>query len=201
MDYSKLRFQEIEHLARSINPGCWAIESERPLSTLLGSCVAVCLVDSQSRIGGVNHFMLPSVRRNGKAPLDALLFGSHAMEALLDGLLQRGARKARLQAKAFGGGTVIDSGGESPSIGLRNAVFAREWLAGQGIPLLAADFLGPWLRKVLFLPLTGEVLCRRLVTTMATAEVIAREEACYAATLVRDDLSSVPSASSSDARS
>lgn len=185
MEYSKLRFQEIERLARSINPGTWAIETERPLSTLLGSCVAVCLVDSQARIGGLNHFMLPSLRRNGKTPLDALLFGSHAMETLLDALLQRGARKERLQAKAFGGGTIIDSGGESPGIGLRNAEFAREWLARQGIPLLAADFLGPWSRKVLFLPITGEVFCRRLVTTMATAEAIAREEASYATRLVQ----------------
>ncbi|WP_265943625.1 chemotaxis protein CheD [Dechloromonas sp. A34] len=199
MDYSKLRFQGIERLARSINPGTWAVESERPLSTLLGSCVAVCLVDSQTRIGGLNHFMLPNLRRNGNAPLDALLFGSHAMEALLDALLQRGARKERLQAKAFGGGTIIDSGGESPSIGLRNAEFAKEWLARQGIPLLAADFLGPWSRKVLFLPITGEVFCRRLVTSMATAEVIAREEASYAAKLISAAKFSAPLLSCSDA--
>lgn len=200
MDYSKLRFQGIERLARCVNPGIWAIESERPLATLLGSCVAVCLVDSQSRIGGLNHFMLPILRRNGNAPRDALLFGSHAMDALLDALLQRGAKKARLQAKAFGGGTIIDSGGESPSIGRRNAEFAREWLARQGIPLLAADFLGPWSRKVLFLPITGEVFCRRLITNMATAEVIAREEASYAARLISAAESSASSSSCSDAR-
>jgi len=71
------------------------------------------------------------------------------------------------------------------SIGVRNAEFAKEWLAREGIPLLAADFLGPWMRKVLFLPASGDAFCRRMVTTMATAETIAREERSYAETLLR----------------
>ena len=64
-------------------------------------------------------------------------------------------------------------------IGQRNAKFAREWLQDEGIPLQAADLLGPWSRKVLFLPGSGDAYCRRMVTTMATADVIAREERLY----------------------
>ncbi|HXE40654.1 MAG TPA: chemotaxis protein CheD [Azonexus sp.] len=185
MDYSKLPSQEIERLARTIHPGAWAIEPERPLSTLLGSCVAVCLFDPQSRVGGLNHFMLPTIRRGSNDDVDSLLSGSYAMEALLNALLQRGAKKVRLQAKAFGGGTIINTSGPLMSIGLRNAEFTKEWLGREGIPLLASDFLGPWSRKVLFLPATGDVFCRRMVTNMATAEVITREEQSYATTLVQ----------------
>lgn len=185
MDPSLLPTQEIERLARVIHPGAWAIEPERPLSTLLGSCVAVCLFDPQARVGGLNHFMLPSIRRGSNDDVDTLLSGAYAMESLLNALLQRGARKARLQAKAFGGGTIINTSGPSMSIGVRNAEFAKEWLAREGIPLLAADFLGPWSRKVLFLPTTGDAFCRRMVTNMATAETIAREEQSYAATLAQ----------------
>lgn len=185
MDYSKLPSQEIERLARTIHPGAWAIEPERPLSTLLGSCVAVCLFDPQSRVGGLNHFMLPNIRRSSHDEVDSLLSGDYAMEALLNALLARGAKKLRLQAKAFGGGTIINAEGPLMSIGERNASFTKEWLDREGIPLLAADFLGPWSRKVLFLPMTGDVFCRRMVTNMATAEVIAREEASYAATLAQ----------------
>jgi chemotaxis protein CheD len=185
MDYSKLPSQEIERLARTIHPGAWAIEPERPLSTLLGSCVAVCLFDPQSRVGGLNHFMLPTIRRGSNDDVDSLLSGSYAMEALLNALLQRGAKKLRLQAKAFGGGTIINTSGPLMSIGLRNAEFTKEWLGREGIPLLASDFLGPWSRKVLFLPATGDVFCRRMVTNMATAEVITREEQSYASTLVQ----------------
>lgn len=185
MDYSKLPSQEIERLARTIHPGAWAIEPERPLSTLLGSCVAVCLFDPQSRVGGLNHFMLPTIRRGSNDDVDSLLSGSYAMEALLNALLQRGAKKVRLQAKAFGGGTIINTSGPLMSIGVRNAEFTKEWLGREGIPLLASDFLGPWSRKVLFLPATGDVFCRRMVTNMATAEVITREEQSYASTLVQ----------------
>jgi len=185
MDYSKLPSREIERQARTIHPGAWAIEPERPLSTLLGSCVAVCLFDPQTRVGGLNHFMLPDIRRSHHDDVDSLLSGSFAMESLLNALLQKGARKARLQAKAFGGGTIIDTSGPDMSIGQRNTRFTKEWLDRENIPLLASDFLGPWSRKLLFLPSTGDAYCRRMVTNMATAEVIAREEQAYAETLLR----------------
>jgi len=190
MDYSKLSSQEIERLARTIHPGAWAIEPDRPLSTLLGSCIAVCLFDPMARVGGLNHFMLPNIRRGNNDDVDSLLSGSYAMEALLNALLQHGAKKIRLQAKAFGGGTIIDTSGPLTSIGTRNAEFTKEWLAREGIPLLASDFLGPWSRKVLFVPTTGDAFCRRMVTNMATAEVIAREEKSYADTLLQKPKSS-----------
>jgi chemotaxis protein CheD len=185
VDYSKLPSKEIERLSRSIHPGAWAIENERPMSTLLGSCVAVCLFDPVSHIGGLNHFMLPNMGRGQHGEVDSLLSGDYAMESLLKALLNKGAKKVRLQAKAFGGGTIINTEAGSLSIGLRNANFAKDWLDREGVPLLSSDFLGPWSRKVLFLPNTGDVFCRRMVTNMATAEVIAREERAYADTLAQ----------------
>lgn len=180
MDYSKLPSWEIERLARSIHPGAWAVETEQPLGTLLGSCVAVCLFDPQLRLGGMNHFMLPNLRRGAHDDVDSLLAGDFAMEALLNAMLQRGAKKARLQAKAFGGGTIIDVAGSLSSVGQRNTHFARDWLEREGIPLTASDFLGPWSRKVLFVPNAGDAYCKRVITTMATAETICREEKAYA---------------------
>ena len=93
MDYNKLSSQEIERLARTIHPGAWAIEPDRPLATLLGSCVAVCLFDPQARIGGLNHFMLPNIRRSSNDDVDTLLSGSYAMEALLNALLMKGLKR------------------------------------------------------------------------------------------------------------
>ena len=84
------------------------------------------------------------------------------MEALLDALLQRGVSKANLQAKAFGGGSMYDTTGASMDIGLRNATFAKEWLSQEGIALQASDLLGPWSRKLLFLPDSGAAYCRRM---------------------------------------
>ena len=184
-DVVKLQAKEIERLARNVQPGAWTVDTEKPLSTLLGSCVAVCLFDPALKIGGINHFMLPEMGRSKYGDVDSLLSGNFAMEALLNALIGRGARKARLQAKAFGGGTIIDSDASAPNIGMRNASFAKEWLQREGIPLLSSDFLGPWSRKIIFLPFNGEAFCKRLVTNMATASVIAREERSYAETLLQ----------------
>ena len=57
------------------------------------------------------------------------------------------------------------------AIGDRNAEFAREWLEREGIPLVASDFGGPWSRKVILDPMSGDAFCRR--TTINQPEVIA----------------------------
>ena len=189
MDYANIPAKELERYARNVQPGAWVVDSEKPLSTLLGSCVAVCLFDPLMKIGGINHFMLPEMGRNKNSDVDSLLSGSYAMEALLNALLIKGAKKVRLQAKAFGGGTIIDTDGGSLSIGMRNANFAKEWLVREGIPLRSSDFLGPWSRKIVFLPFNGEAFCKRLVTNMAKAEVIAREERAYSETLKQKPVS------------
>ncbi|WP_301102568.1 hypothetical protein [Propionivibrio sp.] len=123
--------------------------------------------------------------RSKHGDVDSMLSGDFAMEALLNALLGKGAKKARLQAKAFGGGTIIDTDAGSLSIGLRNANFAKDWLVREGIPLRSSDFLGPWSRKIIFLPFNGEAFCKRLVTNMVNAEVIAREERAYAEMLLQ----------------
>lgn len=175
--------KELERVARNVNPGGWAVERDHPIATLLGSCVAVCLYDPQLRLGGLNHFMLPSMGR-GKDEVDVLLGGDFNMEALMNGMLGRGARKERMVAKAFGGGAVV-GGLVGVSVGERNASFAREWLEREGIPLLAADLLGPWSRKIVFDPASGDAYCRRIANTMATAAEVARKEAAYQQQLVR----------------
>lgn len=180
-DYSTLSSREIERLSRNIGPGEWAVETERPIATLLGSCVAVCLFDPTVPIGGMNHFMLPRMQRSTFGDEDILLAGDACMEALLNAMLVRGAARKRIRAKAFGGGTLIESGDQRPSIGKRNTDFARDWLEREEIPLLASDFLGPWSRKVLFVPGNGDAWCKRMNSGMITAETIRREEEAYAA--------------------
>ncbi|MDX9699185.1 MAG: chemotaxis protein CheD [Rhodocyclaceae bacterium] len=184
VDWDALSPQEIERMSSNISPGGWLVDRDKPMSTLLGSCVAVCMFDPQAGLGGMNHFMLPNMRRGSGADVDSVLSGDYAMEVLLNGLIGRGAVRGRIRAKAFGAGTIISSLAAT-GIGARNAEFAQEWLSREGIPLMASDFLGPWSRKVLFVPATGVVWCRRMPTTLATAQEIAREEALYAESLQR----------------
>lgn len=173
--------RDFERLAFNINPGGWAVETERPISTLLGSCVAVCLYDPRLRLGGMNHFLLPSKRVGAGDDTDVVLAGDYAMEVLVNAMLAKGAHKDRLVAKAFGGGNIVSS--IRMAIGDRNAEFAVEWLAREGIQLVASDFGGPWSRKVVWVPSTGEAFCRRSPVNQAVAEVV-KAEAAYEQSLV-----------------
>jgi hypothetical protein len=56
------------------------------LSTVLGSCVAVCMWDPSARVGGMNHFLLPAAPGQGDAKM--LRYGAHAMEVLINELLK-----------------------------------------------------------------------------------------------------------------
>lgn len=175
--------KDYERSARNIHPGRWAIEVERPIATLLGSCVSVCLFDPRLRIGGMNHFLLPSQCNTTFAETDIILNGDYSMEVLVNGLLNKGASKTRLVAKAFGGGTIISS--IRMAIGQRNADFAKEWLEREGIPLVASDLCGPWSRKVVFLPQSGEAYCRRIPTSQVDAAAVTKAELEYEKSLLQ----------------
>lgn len=170
------RVKAHELAAQNVNPGRWAISGGRPLSTLLGSCVAVCLHDPVTRQGGMNHFLLPSKKNDSSSDTEVVLAGDYAMEILVNALMKRGAARKRLVAKAFGGGNVLSA--IRTAIGERNARFATEWLGREGIPLIASDFGGALSRKVVFVPHTGEAYCRRTPMSQALATVVAGELDC-----------------------
>jgi len=119
------------------------------LSTILGSCVAACMYDEAAGIGGMNHFLLPG---DTAAHGDSLKYGVNAMELLINGLLQRGAMRSRLEVKLFGGGQVLDN---LSDIGAQNAAFAHRFLQAEGIPVVGASVGGSQARRVRFWPTTG----------------------------------------------
>ena len=169
-------------MSMNIHPGGWSVQTDRPLSTILGSCVAVCFFDPKLRLGGLNHFMLPSRLNASREDTDIILNGDYAMEVLVNAMLNKGAAKSRLIAKAFGGGTIVSS--IRMAIGERNIDFTKEWLDREGIPLMASDFGGPWSRKVIFNPGNGEAFCRRMPITQAGVAEAVKEEAEYEKTLI-----------------
>lgn len=119
------------------------------LSTILGSCVAVCMWDETARIGGMNHFLLPSRSgRNG----DQIKYGANAMELLINGLLRGGATRTSMQCKLFGGASM---GTHTSKIGEGNIAFARSFIRDEGIPCMAESLGGNEARRVRFWPTTG----------------------------------------------
>ncbi|MDO9219652.1 MAG: chemoreceptor glutamine deamidase CheD [Thiobacillus sp.] len=130
--------------------------------TVLGSCVAACIRDRVSGIGGMNHFMLPDGGESGSASASSMRYGSYAMEVLINQLLKAGARRENLEAKVFGGGNVL-RGFSSINVGERNAQFVRDYLRTVNIRILAEDLNDIHPRKVYFFPETGKVLVKKLI--------------------------------------
>ena len=125
------------------------------VKTILGSCVAICLWDKRLKIGGINHYMLPSWNGNDLA---SPKYGNIALDKLIERLQSMGSRVEDLQAKIFGGGELLDSGkGNSIVIGERNIRVARLMLEERKIPIVASSIGGKRGRKILFFTDSGEV--------------------------------------------
>jgi chemotaxis protein CheD len=129
-------------------------------STVLGSCVSVCLWDPATGVGGINHFLLPDQVSNG---LSSPRFGNVAMRTLLTQLERAGAPVAALRAKVFGGASVLAGGEALPdALGARNVELARVLLGLAGIPIVAEDVGGTHGRKLIFRTTDGAAWVRRL---------------------------------------
>lgn len=149
--------------AAKILPGeYYATGREMVLVTVLGSCVAACIRDRVTGIGGMNHFMLPDSGSDQGNPLSSSArYGTYAMEMLLNQLMKLGAKRGNLEAKVFGGGNVL-RGFKVANVGERNSKFALEYLNTEKISVVAKDLLDIYPRKVYFFPQTGKVLVKKL---------------------------------------
>lgn len=144
------------------------------IGTLLGSCVAACMWDPQTGMGGMNHFMLPD-GPSGSSPEGApARYGLYAMEVLINDLLRRGCERSRLRTKVFGGANITGST-STQHIGARNAQFVLRFLADDGFIPDAADLGGSHSRRIYFNTATGTVRVSR-VRKVQTDEILALED-------------------------
>lgn len=139
----------------------YATTTPGAVTTVLGSCVAVCLFDPALRAGGINHYLLPFWNGDGLA---SPKYANIAIPKLLEKMLELGCRRQNLRAKLFGGGAVFRQIGGLFGVGERNIQFAEQYLAEVGIPVVARDVGEGFTRKVIFRVHTGEALVRRLKT-------------------------------------
>ena len=131
-----------------VHPGQIHATSEGTLTTILGSCVAVCLHDPKHRIGGLNHFLLPHGSTTGE---NTGRYAPSAIALLVEAMLARGASAQRLVAHVVGGASVLAAFGDhAEHLGRKNAVAARDALAGYRIPIVGTDVGGTCGRKLVF---------------------------------------------------
>lgn len=149
--------QHFRYNAAKVLPGEYFVTHENiVVMTVLGSCIAACIWDSQLRVGGMNHFMLPE----GGGDVSGR-YGSYAMELLINELVKLGSTRQNMQAKVFGGGAVI-SGFTTMNVGERNTKFVLDYLATERIPVVSKDVMDIYPRKVVFFPVTGKAMVKRL---------------------------------------
>jgi chemotaxis protein CheD len=130
------------------------------LTTILGSCVAVCLWDQVRMVGGMNHFLLPD------SPLGERYSGRYASVAcrrLLDAFLESGSERRHLLAKVFGGACVIGALEHSArQLGDKNVDAALAFLADERIPVIAKDVGGRLGRKLVYSTSSGDAWVRSI---------------------------------------
>jgi chemotaxis receptor (MCP) glutamine deamidase CheD len=116
------------------------------ISTILGSCAAICLWDRHKRAGGMNHYLLPEGLDEGP---NRLRYGNVANPELLKQVLALGCEIKNLQAKIFGGSSAfaVDL---SQSLGTRNVDLAETFLRSAGIPIVERDVSGKHGRRLIF---------------------------------------------------
>jgi chemotaxis protein CheD len=131
------------------------------LVTIVGSCVAVCLWDSAHRVGGMSHYLLPEAPLAQARPAKPWSYGDLALPELMRQLEAIGSAPSFITARVFGGAAIANRN-DTRGPGARNAAFARDWLAGRGIKVVAQDLGGRRGRNLVFDTDTGEVAVRAL---------------------------------------
>ncbi|MGI4791604.1 MAG: chemoreceptor glutamine deamidase CheD [Janthinobacterium lividum] len=144
--------------------------------TVLGSCIAVCLRDPRTGVGGMNHFMLPACS-SGDAV--SARYGVHAMELLINDCMHAGADRNHLEAKVFGGGHVLRMRETDGNVPQSNIKFALHFLEMENIPIVSRDLGGYAAREIYFFTDSGRTMLKRLLATgtdNAELEAVERAE-------------------------
>jgi len=149
------------------------------ISTVLGSCISVCLYDSVKHIYGINHFMLPkSTSQSPDSPSGSIMlkddgltensmrYGITAMEILISEMQKSGADRKNFKAKIFGGGRVLSgqsaSSAGKPGIGDKNIGFTRAFLKMEKIEIVSENVGDMFGRKIYFVTGKNSVFVKKV---------------------------------------
>lgn len=144
----------------TVFPGQYVITSVPTLiTTVLGSCISICLWSRELKFGGMNHYLLP-----GSLPDDSSNAnrGVGAIPLLIKALVNRKVKIETIEAKVFGGCNSLYKDNDRFRVGERNAELAFEILKEYNIGVTAHHVGGCYGRKIVFNTDTGKVRMRLL---------------------------------------
>lgn len=141
------------------------------ITTVVGSCIALALWDSQARIGGLTHLVIP--------PLDdaeeVTRFGAQAIDLLVCAMMKEGADRLRLAATVVGAARLLTIDEGEASVAQRTLRFIRDFLRRDGFPLRLDDTGGDAPRRVSFETDTGHTMVRPVKPTRLLTELFRAE--------------------------
>ena len=162
-----------------IQPGEYYVTTNgEMITTVLGSCISACIRCAETKIGGMNHFMLPEEVSGAKDAWKVTSvnagtrYGTFAMEHLINTILRFGGNKNALEVKLFGGGRVMQL---QLDVAERNVEFIKRFVDQENLHVLSSDLGGTYPRKVIYFPQSGKVRMKKLTVT-ANDTLIKREQ-------------------------
>jgi len=136
-----------------LHPG-YIFASRQPhvISTVLGSCVSVCIWDPINNYGGMNHYIHAKPFKTEQTAN----FGSISIPCLIKMMVEMGSLKHSLKSHIIGGATNPQM--NSSKIGQENIEIAEKLLKQNFIDIITMDTGGEMGRKVVFDSYTGEIV-------------------------------------------
>jgi len=127
----------------------------------LGSCVGIAIRDTNTKIGGLAHVMLPdstAIRSNS----NIAKFADTGIKELVSLMEKAGAKRNRMVAKIAGGAQMFSFQNKSDlvRVGEMNVEASKKVLKELNIPILAEDTGNSYGRTVIFFPETGDFVIR-----------------------------------------
>lgn len=149
----------------NLRPGEMVITAQPAIiTTLLGSCISICLYHPAKKTGGMCHCLLPSNRGTNryKSPYNFVNDTiSHMIEVMVN---DHGIHLPEIKVKLFGGANVLPTGKppgkEGDSIGEQNILTARSVIRRYGLEITSQRVGGEHGYKLFFNTQTGEVFLR-----------------------------------------
>ncbi|MCL2029786.1 MAG: response regulator [Deltaproteobacteria bacterium] len=155
-------------------PGEYMI-SKKPylISTILGSCISVCLYHPQHRCGGMNHYMLPRSpigERSGK-------YGDYANNLLLQFMERTCGGLGGVEAMITGGANVVRQISRSgEQIGEKNISLAREMLRKHSIRVIKEEVGGEVGRKLHYQNWDNKLVIEPMSPSVTSGSLLVRAE-------------------------
>lgn len=127
------------------------------ISTVLGSCISVCLYDWENKYGGMNHFVYSGIYNS---EIGSLQYGEYSIRALYENFIESNSNPHKIVAHIFGGAH-IKNNQISMNASFENIKVARQVLRELNIKIITDDTGGVLARKIKFFTELNEVIVNK----------------------------------------